>query len=227
MRWQSIAGFSIGSVMACGWFISTARWTYSLFLQFSPWRISWLRHFIGYSLGTSKKKVSTTFYDTVFSKGCVIGKGWCFISWNSKGVTNKVPPSWSPSAEKLEKKSLFSASCWNKTTICYDRAFLKRTTTNRWNASALGPTTKKQGKRAVFSPYTERKLSYSMTKAINSIPWKGLPFPPYRHKGKARYSMWLFHPHSMVKREAFSLISPLMDSMIGGFYWLFPWYWGK
>ena len=56
--------------------------------------------------------------------GCVIGNGWCFISWNSKGITNKVPPSWSPSAEKLEKKSLFSASCWNKTTICYDRAKL-------------------------------------------------------------------------------------------------------
>ena len=102
--------------------------------------------------------------------GCVIGNGWCFISWNSKGITNKVPPSWSPSAEKLEKKSLFSAFCWNKTTICYDRAFLKRTTTNRWNASALGPTTEKQGKRAVFSLYTERKQSYSMTEAINSIP---------------------------------------------------------
>ena len=55
--------------------------------------------------------------------GCVIGNGWCFISWNSKGITNKVPPSWSPSAEKLEKKSLFSAFCWNKTTICYDGAF--------------------------------------------------------------------------------------------------------
>ena len=57
--------------------------------------------------------------------GCVIGNGWCFISWNSKGITNKVPPSWSPSAEKLEKKSLFSAFCWNKTTICHDRAFPK------------------------------------------------------------------------------------------------------
>ena len=164
---------------------------------------------------------------SAFSEGCVIGNGWRFISWDSKEITNKVPPSWSPSAEKLEKKSLFSASCWNKTTICYDRAFLKRTTTNRWNASALGPTTEKQGKRAVFSPYTERKQSYSMTEAINSIPWKALPFLPYRHKGKARYSMWLFHLHSMVKREAFFLIFLLMDSMIGGFYWLFPWHWGK
>ncbi len=36
--------------------------------------------------------------------------------------------------------------------------------------------------------------------------------------------MWLFHLHSMVKREAFFLIFPLLDSMIGEFYWLFPWY---
>ena len=56
MRWQSIAGFSIGSVMACGWFISTARWTYSLFLQFSPWRNPRLTHFAGYPFGASRKK---------------------------------------------------------------------------------------------------------------------------------------------------------------------------
>ena len=50
-----------GSVIVRGCFISTARWTYGLFLQFSHRRTSWLRHFIGYPLGTSKKKVSTIF----------------------------------------------------------------------------------------------------------------------------------------------------------------------
>ena len=30
--------------------------------QFSPWRASWLRHFVGYSLGASRKKASTFFY---------------------------------------------------------------------------------------------------------------------------------------------------------------------
>ena len=49
------------SVMVCGCFISTVRWKYSLFLQFSPWRTSWLRHFVGYSLGTSRKKASAIF----------------------------------------------------------------------------------------------------------------------------------------------------------------------
>ena len=37
------------------------------------------------------------------------------------------------------------------------------------------------------------------------------------------HRIWLLHLHSMVKREAFSLIFPLMDSMAGGFYRLFPW----
>ena len=50
-----------GSVIVRGCFISTARWTYGLFLQLSHRRTSWLRHFIGYPLGTSKKKVSTIF----------------------------------------------------------------------------------------------------------------------------------------------------------------------
>ena len=49
-----------------GYFISSARWKYSLFLQFFPWRTLWLRHFIGYSLRTSRKKASTIFYDTAF-----------------------------------------------------------------------------------------------------------------------------------------------------------------
>ena len=37
---------------------------YSLFLQFSPWRNPRLRHFAGYSSGTSRKKASTVSYGT-------------------------------------------------------------------------------------------------------------------------------------------------------------------
>ena len=33
--------------------------------------------------------------------GCVIGNGWCLISWRSTGMVNKMPQSWRPSAEKL------------------------------------------------------------------------------------------------------------------------------
>ena len=33
--------------------------------------------------------------------GCAIGSGWCFISWNFKGITDKMPQPWSPSAEKV------------------------------------------------------------------------------------------------------------------------------
>ena len=48
--------------------------------------------------------------------GCVIGNGWCFISWNSKGIANKMPQPWSPSAEKLEKNP-----------FCYHTMEVKRT----------------------------------------------------------------------------------------------------
>ena len=35
--------------------------------------------------------------------GCVIGNGWCFISWNSKGIANKMPQLWNPSTKNLRK----------------------------------------------------------------------------------------------------------------------------
>ena len=37
---------------------------YNLFLRFSSWRNTGLRHFVGYPCGTSRKKASTIFYDT-------------------------------------------------------------------------------------------------------------------------------------------------------------------
>ena len=60
-----------------------------------------------------------------FSLGCAIGNGWCFISWNSKGVTNKMPQSWSPSAGKLEKRLYFPPHYGDETTTSYKRAFGK------------------------------------------------------------------------------------------------------
>ena len=39
---------------------------YSLFLRFSSWRNTGLRHFVGYPCGTSRKKASTIFYNTAF-----------------------------------------------------------------------------------------------------------------------------------------------------------------
>ena len=56
--------FLKGSVIACGCLISTVRWKYRLFIRFSSWRNTGLRHFVGYPCGTSRKKVSTIFYDT-------------------------------------------------------------------------------------------------------------------------------------------------------------------
>ena len=35
--------------------------------------------------------------------GCVMGNGWCFISWNSKGIANKMPQLWNPSTKNLRK----------------------------------------------------------------------------------------------------------------------------
>ena len=89
-----------------------AWWKYSLFLQFSPWRNLWLRHFSGYSFETSRKKASTIFRtqpihnisiwwgnrrqfleifgDNMFTsdalkRGCVIENGWCFFFEVPKG----------------------------------------------------------------------------------------------------------------------------------------------
>ena len=50
--------------MVCGCFISTARWKYGLFPQFSPWRAPRIRHFAGYSFKISRKKASAIFYNT-------------------------------------------------------------------------------------------------------------------------------------------------------------------
>ena len=40
--------------------------------------------------------------------------GWCFISWNSKEITNKIPPITEPTSGKFWKKHIFSIYCWNK-----------------------------------------------------------------------------------------------------------------
>ena len=47
--------FHIHSTVDIQLFFSFPR-IYSLFLQRSPWRNFWLRHFVGYSFGTSRKK---------------------------------------------------------------------------------------------------------------------------------------------------------------------------
>ncbi|WP_302553901.1 hypothetical protein [uncultured Bilophila sp.] len=39
----------------------------AFFLQFSPWRNPWPRHFAGYSFGTSRKKALTIFYGAAYS----------------------------------------------------------------------------------------------------------------------------------------------------------------
>ena len=46
---------------------------------------------------------------------------WLFL-WSFKEITNKLPQSQSPPAEKMDKKHIFSVYCWNKTTLYYNRA---------------------------------------------------------------------------------------------------------
>ena len=58
------SNLTFGSVIVRACFISTARWKYSLFSSFPLGGLQWLRHFVGYSLGTSYKKASTFFYGT-------------------------------------------------------------------------------------------------------------------------------------------------------------------
>ena len=56
-RWWALwLGNFIGSIIACGCFISTERWKIQPFFQFSPWRDPRLRHLSGYPFGTSRKK---------------------------------------------------------------------------------------------------------------------------------------------------------------------------
>ena len=74
--------------------------------------------------GIAYNSISVCCYGRAFAKGCVIGSGWCLISWNSKGIPPKVPQSWSPSA-KIWISPVFSAYCRGKTTTCHDRALPK------------------------------------------------------------------------------------------------------
>ena len=74
--------------------------------------------------GIAYNSISVCCYGRAFAKGCVIGSGWCLISWNSKGIPQKMPQLWSPSA-KIWIKPVFSAYCRCKTTTCHDRALPK------------------------------------------------------------------------------------------------------
>ena len=57
--------FHIHSTVDIQLFFSFPR-TYSLFLQLSFWRNFWLRHFVSYSFGTSRKKASALSYSLAF-----------------------------------------------------------------------------------------------------------------------------------------------------------------
>ena len=57
--------FHIHSTVDIQLFFSFPR-TYSLFLQLSSWRNFWLRHFVGYSFGTSREKASALSYGPAF-----------------------------------------------------------------------------------------------------------------------------------------------------------------
>ena len=46
------------------------RWNIQPLFPFSPWREPRPRHFAGYPFGVSRKKASTVFYNTAFSKMC-------------------------------------------------------------------------------------------------------------------------------------------------------------
>ena len=72
------------------------------FFPVFPLAGSTAKAFFRLSLWSFKGKALTIFY------GCVIENGWCFISWNSKEITNKISQSWSPPAENGEKHIFFS-----------------------------------------------------------------------------------------------------------------------
>lgn len=93
-RWggESGNGDEKGSVMIYGYFISSVWWKYSLFLQFSRWLL---------------QRYPIWFFLWNFQKGCAIEDGWYVISWNFKGIANKIPQSWSPSAKNWRKKLYF------------------------------------------------------------------------------------------------------------------------
>ena len=85
---------------------------------------------------------------------------------------------------------------------------LKFQRNNRQNALAMDSTKGKLEKKAVFSSRCgdEATAYYDRAFFFRLCP-----------------RIWLFHLHSMVKREAVSFIFPLIGSMVGGFYWLFRW----
>ena len=63
--------------------------------------------------------------DSANRKGCVIENGWCFISWNSKEIPNKIP-NHGAHRRKNRKKHIFSVYWWNKkTTTYYDKTIGK------------------------------------------------------------------------------------------------------
>ena len=64
---------------------------------------------------------------------------------NSKEITNKIPQPENPSTGNLEKKSLFSPYCGDKTATFYDRAFLFKKRLQGWKGE------KGRKKRAVIA----------------------------------------------------------------------------
>ena len=93
-RWggESGNGDEKGSVMICSCFISSVWRKYSLFFQFFP---------------LAALEVSYWFFLLNFEKGWAIEDGWYVISWNFKGIANKIPQSWSPSAKNWRKNLYF------------------------------------------------------------------------------------------------------------------------
>ena len=78
--------------------------------------------------------------------------GWCFISWNSKEIANKIPQSWSPPAEKLDKSSYFQHIAETKQPYTMTRPSTKATSPKRQGASQGTPSETPRGKRRPAPP---------------------------------------------------------------------------
>ena len=72
--WNLVSTTNLNTVLLymCGYFTSTTWWKCSLFIQFPCCRNPSLRHFVGYSFGASRKKVSTIFYGTAKNKASTV-----------------------------------------------------------------------------------------------------------------------------------------------------------
>ena len=120
---------------------------YSLFLRFSPWRDPRLRHFSGYPFGTSRKKVSTVFYNTA------LGKGGSPSNRSGFGIR-------SPS-RGMRKGIFLWKGCHVKKWLCRRKWLmlfsLKSKRINRQNALAVDSANRKLEKKAVFSLYCRNK----------------------------------------------------------------------